>query len=183
MSIPWIEGYPADAPARRDYPLLWRPNVATPVKAVLLGGKLYCCLCHYDRTIGHNVPCLGEGRCRYCPDAGIRPEGYLPAFDPLTRRKRVLVMTDSATAGFQRATFQRPDWRGAIVELKRMDGRRNARVGCRIVGEAAVNALPPAFDVRAALERVWGLYASAALVPGEIAPADNPPQGANPGGE
>lgn len=46
--------------------------------------------------------------------------------------------------------------RGQVISIRRMGDRANAQVAVRlVVGKVPADALPPAFDVRAALLRLW----------------------------
>lgn len=157
MSIDWIEGFPSAHMRRREIPVLCRPTWDSPVKVVLLGNRLLTVLLHFDTTALRTVPCVGANHCPYCPDPKIRAEGFLAAWCPRKRAKRVAQFSDSALASLERATASRPDWRGLIVELKRADRRHNSRVVLSILGIAAVNGLPQEFDHRPSVERVWGM--------------------------
>lgn len=157
MKIPWVEGFPDRGTLAGAYPKLARPVWGHPVRMVLLGGPLWSIWSHYDQAADRTAPCSGEGQCAYCPDPGRRADGYLAAFDREEGRRRVVHLTDSGLAQFERATAQTSDYRGLLIEVSRADRRRMARQVVKLLGLTATGSLPPWFDVRPFVGRAFGM--------------------------
>jgi hypothetical protein len=185
MPVSW-NGLPPSTPRLQ-------PDI--PIFSVPAGGQAFLrCLADAQGVWVHwvenrSTPCLGD-ECCWCPSVPQRWKGYVPALlwrvthDP--QRGHVGRWTPvvlEITEGI--ADQLGGNLRGKILDLSRPGQRRNSPLRvvfleqtrsvnddntvARATKVAALRAaqaeLPPAFDVRPILERVWGLHRARQRVP------------------
>jgi hypothetical protein len=120
---------------------------------------------HWLREERRSRPCLGP-RCPHC--AGQLPrrwKGYAPAFierkDPATGKKKrvpvVLELTETAAWDLKNLDGWKTV-RGLAIKVSRKGKHSNAPLRLEGADQQLPEAnLPPAFDVRPVLERLWSL--------------------------
>lgn len=148
----------ADRPQadRRPFYPIWSPTPDREIHVVLVSQSLLGVFTHW--IDGRTRPCLGSREeCVGC-DLKLprRWKCFLGAFNPASGRLGILEVTQEAFLRCRQLNEDSGKLRGLTVRLIRTGLAKNARVtalvGARVTAGATV---PPSFDVKAALERVW----------------------------
>lgn len=170
MSQPdWADSPPARSPAR-----VWIPGVGKHWVAIL--GPHTGCWIHWLGK--RSYPCLGE----QCPAAKHRKPIYWVAYFPVIHCDDVGRKTDNTEHHlgvlpvgadvFNVLAELGPPFRGMAFKLHKKDGSKvwSVETVCRPKGD---RGLPPCFEVKSTLFRVWGMKPPAtAARPG---PEEEPP--------
>jgi len=135
---------------------IYSAKVDRPVNGVILSPALVGVKLHYfdQRSRPHIEPAnLCEG-CQRAID--LRWKGYLGCWD---RHKGRLFLAEVTTEAYEKCgSFKeyKDRLRGLVVQLVRNGASKNARVSAKLsMWAGPANELPPAFDVKEALERIW----------------------------
>jgi hypothetical protein len=127
----------------------WIERVRTHfAPAGLLGGK------------PQTLPCQGDDGCVGCHTLRLsrRWYGYLGCYDPEACRLCIAELTAGAVRQCDVFRFGRPgDLRGWRVRLYRRRGHATAPAGVEFDPPAGDEPPPPPFNVRGALQRIWGV--------------------------
>lgn len=170
MSDPWTVGRPAECVRAAVRPRVLNATYNNPVRCYLLDSVVWSRWMHYDGTHNRVVPCCRTPDCAYCPDPTARVNGYIAAFSHELNKPGILYVSDLALADLARITSEYTDSRGLQVETYRKDKRSASPMHCRYLGCTNPKNLPPSFDPRALLERMWG-FNPAHITPSSAADA------------
>lgn len=165
----------SDAPEtdRRPFYPIWSPTPDRDVSAVITSQDVIGVWTHWYE--GRTHPCRGSRRrCEGC-GLGYRRQwkGYLAGHDFNRGRSGLIEVTQEAFLRTPGLTLRKGKLRGCVIRLRRAGASRQARVVAALTewtGDRA--ALPPAFDVVAALERIWGIGRPTALYMSDDGQAD-----------
>ena len=153
MVVQWDDGSPAE---QRDGIRIRRVPASGDLVVWILG-PIVGVYTHYSD--GRSHPCLGDA-CTLCPSVRRRM-GYLPGrvcdHDPAKNSWRKTNIVLELTEGARVAIEQLEPYVGLVVSLHRAKrGQANSPVVVSVHAEQT-DKQPESFDVRAILERVWGL--------------------------
>lgn len=147
---------PGPDPDRRPYYPIYSPTTDRDVAVVVLSQDVTGVYVHY---YNHRTrPCLASrDLCEGCDLRYPRRwKGYLACWDKSRGRLCLAQLTQEAflrTAGLHAL---RGKLRGCVLRLTRAGASRNSRVNAQVKPVTwEEGLLPPAFDVKAALERIW----------------------------
>jgi len=179
-SVSWSE---RPEPDRRPFYPIRTPTTDRDVVVVVLSADVLGVHVHYYNR--RTRPCLGTKET--CEGCGLRYDrrwkGYLSVWNRNIGRLELAEVTQEAYLRCPAFHTKKGDLRGMVLRLVRAGASRNARVTAILQPcQWERNVLPPAFDVKAALERIWfteeraNLYAEEeAAERGEIGPdPENP---------
>ena len=171
---------PADDPKKPKIPID-RCGAQSSMQYIVLSREVIGCMLHFFR--GRSIPCLmpSEGWCDACTDPkGNEPRwrGYLCCWRVHFNTFHLLELTPPCMTTVASFIEGHEHLRGAIIRLERPSGKANGRIVCQLEKtNVRENTLPPAFDVRDALERIWALHKIVRVgtaTPEEIAKQMNP---------
>jgi hypothetical protein len=171
MDEVWGEGLPPSSANLAPFTEIKTPTFFTPVTGVLLSGQMLYRALHYDHASGHSYPCPGPGRCEAC-GAG-RPQfltAWLACCGERTCYRFIMQLSAAAIEDVRGICARQPLLRGLILTTTRQDTRRNAKMRCEFIGRDNRDFLPEPFDVRAVLERIWGVAAARYLADERLGP-------------
>lgn len=139
---------------------LWRPKYPTPASGICLDNSLFWFRLHYARQGG--IPCVGlEQGCEAC-SCGMRimHHGYIGVCNPESQKLGILEVTHKSYHDCP--VFARL---GAVLRGRRLSVCRSAAYSksplrVEVSEEVFAGQLPQAFDVPAALYRIWGIQVS-----------------------
>ncbi len=157
----------SDAPSgqhvSRSYPIL-RCDAEQKYKLAgfILSDRIYGVDVHY---VGRSVPCMQHtGECAWCKlGRPTRWVGYAPCACHNRQKLFILELTPGVMPSVIEYQKQFGSLRGCMVHLSRRNPRPNARLDISILAAGAVLApgdLPAAFDIEAALAKIFGLDAN-----------------------
>jgi len=135
------------------------PRFGWTVTGIILSDEPYKVRTHY---LAKTVKCTAtHGRCAAC-EAGrpTRWAGYVAFLRNAGKGFAIVELTPGVTPTLERWLHDHGTLRGTVITLERMKGRQNVIV--RVANIAPYSgpmhdAIPAAFDVRAAMHRIWGL--------------------------
>jgi len=168
--LEWIDwGY--ELPKRETvYIPILSPSPGAPVRCVCLSDGLTSVATHWltnpnwpqvrGEPPGVTVPCVGLAHgcagCLNVPPRSVRWKGYLAGWWAERGRLVLVELTAGAVRAAGGELLGRRDLRGKVVTVKREGYTRQSRATVEIRPSGlAEGDYPPAFDVRAALLRVW----------------------------
>lgn len=152
--IAWVDGIPEYTGGIIP---IWSPRPGRPIYAILLGGEFCTVATHHLNS--RTVPCRkNREECVGC-GLGIpaRNKMYLPGYNLRYQKRGLVELTPFAVkeyfgAGLSPA-FPR---RGLGITVTRQGRTAQSPVNFRLeVGKVNVDGLPPAFDMREALQAIW----------------------------
>lgn len=128
------------------------------VDALILSQQIHGASTHF---IGRTIRCTAmEGDCLACRQRKPRRwTGYLAAYDCRRHRLCLLEVTNSTAAELETRSEPYATMRNIWVRLKRKNGQSNGKVdveNLEMLKPEDAKKTPPAFDVAAALEKLWG---------------------------
>lgn len=149
-----------DEPGPEDEPLgfdIFRTPTRKPFRAIVLSHRPVGSYTHYAG--GRSRPCLGDG-CSIC-EHGQRPRwhGWLAVCDRKTFRRALFEYPRGADESLREALRRYDSLRGHEIRASRRRPEANARVVLEVSATLVdLDTLPPEFDVRSALVRIWGTW-------------------------
>lgn len=151
---------PSGQEISQSYPIL-RCDAEQKYKLAgfVLSSRIYGVEVHY---VGRSVPCMKHtGDCAWCNlKRATRWVGYAPCVCHNRQRLFIMELTPGVMPSILTYHEQFGSLRGCMVHLSRRNPRPNARLDINILAAGAVLApgdLPPAFDIEAALAKIFGL--------------------------
>lgn len=159
---------PFPDPDRRPFYPIYSPTTDRDVLVVLLSPDLVGVFVHY---YNHRTrPCLGNKEA--CEGCDLRYDkrwkGFAAAWDKDKGRLCLVQVTQEAFLRTPAFHHNKGSLRGMVLRMTRAGASKNARVTATLKPATwADGVLPPAFDVKAALERVWFTAPREAENPGE----------------
>lgn len=143
-------------PDRRPFYEIRSPTMDREVQSVILSHNVLGVYTHYYNR--RTRPCLGsKEKCEGCGMAYDRRwKAFLAAWDRSKGRLEMVEVTQEAFLRCPGFHVAQVDLRGMVIRLFRAGTSRNARVTAQLTkANWPPGILPAAFDVKAALERVW----------------------------
>jgi len=136
---------------------IFRPKPGEEMRFIALNSTIEVVWLHWINT--RTAPCIGEeAGCPYCNDQIARWTGFLGVLQVGTWKQGILELSAEAV---RRCPQCNPiiHLRGRTLTYKRLPGRENARCVLAI-GDLSpmLDRVPPEFDVRGFLRRLWHGY-------------------------
>lgn len=148
----------APAPHRAHVGRVLSPRPGDILIGAILSNQIVGVLTHFmdGRSSPHIEPAQA---CEPCKLTRQRPrwKGYLSAFVWGTSRICVFELTEGAYLADERLRDPEFDLRGWVIRVERMTAHKRARVRVEWKEKIDASKLPPACDVVASLEVLWGL--------------------------
>lgn len=179
MSSPWIEGLPPRVERIAPRIDVCTPTFYNPVEATTLTDRFYCRWKHFDIDTKRPFPCPGHADCKSCRAGLVKyPTAWIACCSTRSFRPMIMQLSDAALGELEEYARTTPLTRGLILQTTRQDRRKNAKMHARVVGRDPRETLPPEYDPRPTLERMFG-EAQARLT--ELAGMGNDKPGRRPG--
>lgn len=143
-------------PDRRPFYEIRSPTPDRDVQTVVLSANVLGVYTHHMNR--RTRPCLGSREsCEGCDlKYDRRWKGYLACWDRSKGRLELVELTQEAFLRCPAFHTKAGQLRGMVLRLARAGASKNARVTATVTPATwPPNVLPVAFDVKAALERVW----------------------------
>jgi len=143
-------------PDRRPFYEIRSPTPDRDVQTVVLSASVLGVYTHHMNK--RTRPCLGSREaCEGCDlRFDRRWKGYLACWDRSKGRLELVELTQEAFLRCPALELKKGQLRGMVLRLARAGASRNARVTATLTPATwQPGILPPAFDVKSALERVW----------------------------
>lgn len=143
-------------PDRRPFYEIRSPTPDRDVQTVVLSQSVLGVYTHHFNR--RTRPCLGNREtCEGCDlRYDRRWKGYLACWDRSKGRLELVEITQEAFLRCPPFHTEEGKLRGLVLRLARAGASKNARVVATLQKATwPPGALPPAFDIKAALERVW----------------------------
>jgi hypothetical protein len=144
----------------RYIPVVW-PKPKITVRGYVLAERPEGCYGHFvpSGRSGRTIGCVGrDNGCLYCGRyASLRWQGYVPILDGIQGRIVLAQVTKEAARLCPALNDPRRNLRGCTLILERLGTENNGRVQAEIIDCNPKPTLPRCPDVRAALQRLWGL--------------------------
>jgi hypothetical protein len=165
--MPTNIGWGAPCPSG-DYPLIpiYRAVPGTYIRLVAVCGSIETVRLHFcpPGVLGakpRTLPCTGDDECAGCRTLRLprRWYGYLGSWDPLLGRVVIAELTTGAVRTCQIQLFRQPaGLRGFPFKMWRRTKSKTSPVRVAFdLPQIDTGSLPPVFNVRAALARIWGV--------------------------
>lgn len=157
MKFVEIHELPESSPLTRQYHKVRTVKSMAGYDVVFLCQSPLKIASHYDTRTSRTTACSGpENGCHLCKaNLLIRPKIYAPAMERVSNDQFVQEITESAYRDLLELIGKETSWRGLGVHLFRVAKHPNAKMGVKILGRRAEATLPPEFDPRPHLERLF----------------------------
>lgn len=153
--MPEFTNQPPARPRTHSMRLI-RTQPGKPIAGYLTCTDMVGCETHFWG--GRTVPCEGDACAACLQGIASRWHGYLSIWDPGAHGQLLVEVTEEAARQIQAYAKSNGSLRGAIIQLHRANYRRNSRLvaDLKAADLSKVN-LPPAPNIIAILETIWGL--------------------------
>ena len=150
----WSNRTEAGGEQRAMSPIRIKPG--KPLNSLILSEDVVAAWTHYDG--GRSRICLGA-ECQVCArNLAARWYGYLCIYSTASNKKGLLEITPRCAEALTAWHEVHRTLRGARISVWRDGPRINSQLSCSVAeGGFSGTALPPPFDVRETLRRLWGL--------------------------
>lgn len=151
-------------PAEVERPLFYqlvRPRIGETVSTVIISETLLGCYQHYDGS--NTIPCVGRDQgCLPCA-AGMnwRWYGYFGVYLPWNGKLGILQITRGAYDTCPAVQGTNVPFRGHYLKAWRRGRSVNSPLSIELGKRIDPKGLPPEFDVKGALLRLWGIRGGA----------------------
>lgn len=137
------------------------PKRGKPVDGVFLADMFFGCWLHWINVTPSKAvtqPCTKPKHCYWCEQlSNSRWKGFIAAMDCQSRDFIIAELTEGAAGQLLPYVERYGRLRGLQFVLTRGEGKVNARVHVKFIGECRKEILPKEFPIHCSLARKWGV--------------------------